>query len=338
VLATMDTAASPEFVSRASGVPRLCVVADEVHRIGSPQRRQLLVIDADWRLGLSATWRREGDDDGTQAIEDFFGPVIEPPYTLADAIADGHLCRYRYFIHPVALDDQERQEWQEFSRRIGQSIARAGGDITDNVQHLLIQRARIIKAARAKVALAADLIVKEYRPGEAWLVYCDTTPQVRAVRDVLNRRGIQTLEFHTNTEGDSDVDLYEFASSGGVMLSINCLDEGVDIPRISHAVILASSTTRRQFVQRRGRVLRQHSSKYRAVIHDAIVDTSGFSDPESASFMRRELARALEFSLSATDSSATQVDIQLLAASHGIDLFDDHAGDGNDTLAEDSNQ
>lgn len=338
VLATMDTAASPAFVSRVSEIPNLCVVADEVHRIGSPGRRRLLEIEADWRLGLSATWRREGDADGTQAIEGFFGPVIEPPYTLADAINDGHLCRYRYFIHAVALDEDERQIWQDFSRRIGRAIAQAGGELTENVKQLLIQRARVIKSARAKVALAADLIADQYQPGEAWLVYCDTTPQVRAIRQALNQRGIQTLEFHTNTEGAGDVDLYEFSLGGGVMLSINCLDEGVDIPRISHAVILASSTTRRQFVQRRGRVLRQHSSKYRAVIHDAIVDASGFSDPESASFMRRELARALEFSGSATDSSATQAEIQMLAARQGIDLLSDQAGDGSDTLSEDNDQ
>jgi superfamily II DNA or RNA helicase/HKD family nuclease len=335
VLATMDTAASDPFVARVSGVPRLLLVADEVHRIGSPQRRRLLSVDADWRLGLSATWRREGDPEGTQAIQEFFGDVIEPPYTLADAIEDGHLCQYRYFVHPVALDEDERIAWQALSARIGQAIARAGGEITENVQHLLIQRARIIKSARGKIGLAADLITANYQPGEAWLVYCDNTAQLRRVREVLNRRGVLTLEFHTNAEGAADVDLYEFASSGGVMLSINCLDEGVDIPRISHAVILASSTTRRQFVQRRGRVLRQHSSKFRACIHDAIVDASGFADPESASFTQRELARALEFSESASDSAATRVEIQLLAAASGVDLLSQRAGDGSDELAED---
>jgi superfamily II DNA or RNA helicase len=335
VLATMDTASSDAFVTRASGVSRLCLVADEVHRIGSPERRKLLEVDAEWRLGLSATWRREGDNDGTQAIEDYFGPVIEPPYTLADAIEDGHLCRYRYFVHPVPLDDDERVSWQGLSARIAVAIARAGGEMTENVQHLLIQRARIVKSARAKVALAANIVAADYQPGQAWLVYCDDTRQLRAVREVLNRRSVQTLEFHTNADGAADVDLYEFSSSGGVMLSINCLDEGVDIPRISHAVILASSSTRRQFIQRRGRVLRQHSSKFRAVIHDALVDASGFTDPATASFLRSELARALEFSQSATDSAATQIDIRNLAAGHGLDLFD-HAGDGNDALAEES--
>lgn len=335
VLATMDTAATDAFVARVAGVPQLLMVVDEVHRVGSAQRQRLLGVDADWRLGLSATWRREGDPDGTQAIHDFFGDVIEPPYTLADAIRDGYLCQYRYFIHAVALDDDERVAWQALSARIGQAIARAGGEMTDSVQHLLIQRARIIKSARGKVGLAADLIANDYQAGEAWLVYCDDTVQLRAVRDALNRRGVLTFEFHTNAEGAADVDLYEFTSSGGIMLSINCLDEGVDIPRISHALILASSTTRREFIQRRGRVLRQHSTKFRACIHDAVVDTSGFADPESASFMQRELARALEFCEAASDSAATRVEIQLLAAASGIDLLHQLAGDGSDELAED---
>lgn len=337
VLATMDTGASDAFVARVAGLQHFMMVADEVHRIGSLRRRRLLSVEPEWRLGLSATWRREGDAEGTEAIESFFGAVIEPPYTLADAIDDGHLCRYRYFVHPVGLDEDERLAWQALSARIGQAIARAGGEITDNVQHLLIQRARIIKSANAKIALAANLVASGYQPGEAWLVYCDDTVQLRAIREVLNARGVQTLEFHTNTEGAGEVDLYEFSMSGGVMLSINCLDEGVDIPRISHAVILASSTTRRQFIQRRGRVLRQHSSKFRAAIHDALVDASGFDDPESASFMRRELARALEFSQVATDSAATQVDIQVMATAHGIDLTNHLAGDGSDELAEDPN-
>lgn len=338
VLATMDTASSETFSSRIDDIQDLFVVADEVHRIGTPRRRRILQITANWRLGLSATWRREGDEVGTKAIAEFFGSVIEPPYTLADAIRDGHLCPYRYFVHEVELEEGERQEWSDFTARIGQAMARSSGELTENVKHLLIQRSRIVKSAAGKVALAAGVVAEQYQDGEAWLVYCDDSVQLAAVRQALASRGVNTLEFHTNSEGAVDVDLGEFSRSGGVMLSINCLDEGVDIPRISHALILASSTTHRQYVQRRGRVLRQHSSKFRAEIHDALVVSAESEDPNSASYMRRELARALEFVQSASDSTATEVKLQLLAAQIGDGTIGQFDGDGSDDEAEENAQ
>ena len=91
------------------------------------------------------------------------------------------------------------------------------------------------------------------------------------------------------------------------MLAIKCLDEGVDIPRVDHALILASSTTRREFIQRRGRVLRRADRKYQAEIHDVLVDAEGFTDASSATFILNEVARAREFANSARDSIAARL-------------------------------
>lgn len=328
VVATIDTASSEPFVARMQDVAGLFLVVDEVHRVGSPMRQHLLEIDADWRLGLSATWEREGDPMGTAAIQQYFGDIIDPVYTIADAVRDGHLCKYSYFIHTVSLDDDERQEWEVLRQRIGAAVGQAKGEVTENVQQLLIQRARIVKSAREKIGVAVGVLEQHYEldKKQAWLVYCDNRYQVDAVRLAATGRGIRTQEYHTQMAGDGGVALAEFSREGGVLVAINCLDEGVDIPRISHAVVLASSTTRRQFIQRRGRVLRQHETKHRAVIHDLLVDTSGFKDPESVSFMRTELARALEFVRSAADSSATEVEIRRLAQQAGVDIDAEHAG------------
>lgn len=328
VVATVDTASAERFVARLEGIERLFLAVDEVHRVGSPGRRRLLQIDADWRLGLSATWEREGDVAGTEVIEDYFGGVVPPIYTLADAVRDGHLCEYRYFIHEVGLDEDERTQWNEMRARIGRALAQAGGEVTENVRQLLINRARIIKSARGKVDVAVDVLQQHYEDGQAWLVYCDNQHQVRAVRQACQARGIRTQEYHTQMEGDSRAALAEFAFQGGVLVAINCLDEGVDIPRISHALVLASSSTRRQFIQRRGRVLRRHDSKHRAVIHDLLVDTSGFDDGSTVSFIRAELARALEFVRSSVDSSVTEIRIRDLAAQAGVDIDEDAAGAG----------
>lgn len=335
VVSTIDTASSPTFVTRLEGVPRMFMAVDEVHRVGSPQRRNLLHIDADWRLGLSATWEREGDGAGTSAIEDYFGGVVPPVYTLADAVQDGHLAEYRYFVHPVSLDEDERQDWEELRARIGRAIAAAGGKVTENVRQLLINRARIVKSAREKVTVAVDVLSSNYERGQAWLVYCDNQHQVAAVRQAAAASGLRTQEYHTAMGGDGETALTEFARDGGILVAINCLDEGIDIPRISHALVLASSTTRRQFIQRRGRVLRKHESKHRAVIHDLLVDTSGFKDPENVSFMRTELARAFEFASPASDSFATEQQIREMAEAAGVDLEAPAGGTGVDDGDED---
>jgi superfamily II DNA or RNA helicase len=335
VLSTMDTASTADFVVRCQDIPDLFLVADEVHRLGSPVRQRVLQIDAVWRLGLSATWRRERDDVGTSVIENYFGAVVEPVYTLADAIRDGHLCQYRYFVHVVQLDDHERSEWQALRTRIGQALGQAGGELTENVKQLMIQRARIVKSARAKVEVASAVLAQNFRDGQAWLVYCDNVQQVAAVRAACTARGLRTSEYHTQMEGDSDAALEEFAREGGILVAINCLDEGVDIPRISHALVLASSSTRRQFIQRRGRVLRKHDSKHRAVIHDLLVTPTGFDEPDDVSFMRTELSRALEFVHSAVDSSATELRIREMAAEAGVDLDYETGGYGLEDISED---
>lgn len=334
VLSTIDTASSEPFVNRVDGIQGLFLAVDEVHRAGSPERRRLLNIDADWRLGLSATWEREGDIAGTEAIESYFGGVVPPVYTLADAVHDRHLCEYRYFVHTVSLDDAERDEWEALRARIGRAIAQAGGEVTENVRQLLIKRARIVKSARAKTDVAAQVLQRHYEDGQAWLVYCDNQYQVRAVRQACEARGVRAQEYHTQMEGDSEAALAEFARDGGILVAINMLDEGVDIPRISHALVLASSSTRRQFIQRRGRVLRRHDSKHRAVVHDLLVDTSGFEAPDSVSFMRSELARALEFVRSAVDSATTEIRIRELAEIAQVHIDDDDAGAGVEDATE----
>jgi superfamily II DNA or RNA helicase len=323
VLATMDTAATPDFVQRVVDLPNLLLVADEVHRIGSPGRRRTLEIEADWRLGLSATWLREGDAAGSEAILSYFERVLQPPYTLADAIADGHLCQYRYFIHALGFDGEERERWLELTAKIGRAIAVADGEMTENVRQLLIQRARIVKSAAGKVPLAAALLKERYATGEAWLIYCDDSTQLAELKVACGELDLHCFEYHTNMSGDGLAALGEFERNGGIMLSINCLDEGVDIPRISHALILASSTTRREFIQRRGRVLRRHESMHQAEIHDLFVESRGFDDPGTARFVRTELARAQEFADSAVDSEATKAMLGRIAREAGVVLDED---------------
>jgi len=195
------------------------------------------------------------------------------------------------------------------SDRIAAEYARLPEDggtkrLTDAFVMLLIRRARIIKGALAKVQLAADVVGKEFRDGQRWLVYCDDTSQLGAVMRELEAVGLPVFEYHSAMVGAKAETLEHFRLRGGVLVAIRCLDEGVDIPAISHALILASSTNSREFIQRRGRVLRKAPGKYAASVHDALVVIPGVHDGYAA--LPSEIRRALEFAATSRNESARQ--------------------------------
>lgn len=327
VLATVKTASSADFLARLAGGSKLMLVADEVHRLGSIRHRQLMREDRfGARLGLSATPERFGDPVGTQAILDFFKTILTPRYNLVDAIRDGVLTPYFYRPHGVELETDEAKAWYAASQEIARLQARQlSGDASPNLghrlQHALFARARIIKQARAKVRLAVEVLREHYRSGERWLVYCDDGSQLAEVDAALAAIGINTLPYHSTMAGDRAATLRWLEVRGGVAIAIKCLDEGVDVPSITHALILASSKNPREFVQRRGRVLRRAEGKALAYIHDAIVlpPLDNDADGTNADVMiAGELARAIEFASFAANPAAG-ADLERFAVSAGID-------------------
>jgi superfamily II DNA or RNA helicase len=140
------------------------------------------------------------------------------------------------------------------------------------------------------------------------------------VLNALREQGFSPMEYHTGMEGDRDATLSLFKVSGGVLVSIKCLDEGIDIPTVDHALILASSQNPRQFIQRRGRVLRKLPGKHLAVIHDAIVvPVNVDEEPEQVSLLKSEFLRAIKFADSAINRSAS-ASLRQMAIDMGFDL------------------
>lgn len=325
VLSTMQTAATDAFLRQVQGGEHLLLVADEVHQIGSSFNSRAMSIQTGAALGLSATPIRYGDPEGTQRMFGRFGPVVPPPITLQDAIRAGRLVEYEYFPHPVHLDQHEAEEWKTISRQITLEVARSGKDdagnrrLSDRAKMLLIKRSRIAKKARIKPGLAAGVIKESFEPGQSWLVYCEDSEQLAETMRALEAVGIKSIEYHSNMSGDRDATLDWFKTFGGVLVSIKCLDEGIDIPAISHAFILASSQNPRQFIQRRGRVLRQSKGKRLAVIHDAIVIPVDIeNEPEQTALLKAEMIRAIEFAKSALNRDAG-AQLQEIAIRMGID-------------------
>lgn len=295
VVSTMATFASPDFQRRLRSGDHLLIVADEMHRAGTEKILPTLEqTDGGARLGLSATFRRQFDDEGTDRLMEVFGPVLSPVIGLAEALMLGLLVPYDYRLHEVSLDDDELELYEDLTRRIGQLIGQGEsvGDSDGPLQMLLIKRSRVLKQARQKVPTAIEILQKEYQSGDRWLVYCDDKAQLHAVIDGCLAVGLPTLAFYSDMPSDRDAVIRSLGEHGGIVVAIRCLDEGIDIPVTDHALILASSTVEREYIQRRGRVLRRAPStgKVSAEVHDLML-----VDPVGGALTKSEATRALEF-------------------------------------------
>lgn len=346
-IAIMDTACSDQFVKNVTAGRHLLLVADEVHRIGSPARRNILNIDAGERLGLSATPVRYGDLDGTKAIFDYFGGVVLPVFSLEDAIKSDVLAKYYYYPQQVHLLPKEQEHWNELTKEINRLIAVSAGQgkpikgvLAGNsrLKMKLIARARIIKQATCKVPLALSVIQKNFCEGQKWIVYCDDQNQLGDVLQLLLKNRYDAYEYHSEMKGDREQTLKYFGMNGGILVSIRCLDEGVDIPSTTHALILASSKNPREFIQRRGRILRKFPGKYFAQLYDAIVMPEHSIDEEndkSSSIIAAELSRAIQFGEWAENPTCI-ADLKIIAREYGIDYEDVKNGGYEDDNEEES--
>ncbi|MBN9152186.1 MAG: DEAD/DEAH box helicase family protein [Micrococcales bacterium] len=290
VLATYRSATQSAFLSNIRGGDHLLVVGDEVHSIGAHDTRQIMrEVASGGRLGLSATPERFGDPAGTDSIFEYFGEILEPRFGISEALDRGVLVPYEYDFETCALTQAEDEEWASLTSQVGVMLARNKGEMNERIRLLLIRRARVIKRATAKSSLARRVLAQEYVAGDRWLVYCADIAHVREVRNELSELKIDLLEYHSETV-DQEAQLDYFEARGGVLLAVKCLDEGVDIPLINKALILASSSNPREYIQRRGRVLRRSPGKFHARVIDAMVlDSSGLP------VMPTEIKRAMEF-------------------------------------------
>lgn len=309
VLATNSTFATPGFQNLLEDGDHLLVVGDEMHRLGS--KRALTALQScrsGGALGLSATYRRQFDSDGTDALVAWFGDVLEPVVGIAEAIVMKRLVPYDYRLHTLELEPDEIERYAQFTDRIRRASGDNGDDLSDYLQMLLIQRARILKQARGKAGKAVEILNQEFRPEDRWLVYCDDRGQLDDVVSAALEYGLPIMEFHSMMPGDRDAVLDSLERRGGIVAAIRCLDEGVDLPACDRALILASSTVEREYIQRRGRVLRTAEGKTSATIHDLVL-----VDDRGGALTRGEAARALEFARLSRNPAA-RASLQLILA------------------------
>jgi len=286
------------------------LIGDEMHNLGVPSFLTNPPERFDKRLGLSATPIRQYDPDGTDKLFDYFGePVFE--FSLGEAIASGCLTRYRYHLHEVNLSVDEMDKYSELTeelRTAGFRRADDGQTIVSNakVERLLRERRAVLEQASGKIDALRHLLVDVTRSMvQRTLIYTSAKAtilgegrQIDQVNALLSDLGIISHQF-TSAE-TSRADAHHLLDRFGrgdyqVLTAMKVLDEGIDIPQTDTAFLMASSTVRREWVQRRGRILRCSPGKVGATLHDFIVVPPDPSSRHGRAVLRGELTRAIEF-------------------------------------------
>ena len=317
IVTTNSTLISDRFQSQLQYFPpKTLIVGDEAHNLGTTQILSCLPRHVGLRLALSATPERQYDDWGTEALQDYFGRVIQPEFTLKMAIAQGALVRYLYYPVFVELTAIEAIKYAKLTKRIGWILSKNPSlQGNETLTSLLNRRSRLIANAANKLSCLRELMVDRLNTTHT-IFYCgdgyldEDTRQIDAVTQLLGRElGFRVNTYTTDTPLEARENLRRQFESGELqgLIAIRCLDEGVDIPSIKTAIILASSSNPRQFIQRRGRILRPHPYKQQATLFDTIVIPPTL-DRETweveKNLLRKELLRFLTFAELADNAEA----------------------------------
>ena len=268
------------------------IIIDEAHNFGAYKLSKTLPENIPYRIALSATINRKNDEEGTKYLSTYFKEKCID-YTIEEAIKNKRLTPYYYYPIVVSLTDDERFEYIELSKKI---IKHCKFDkdgkvsISESGKMLLIQRSRIVAGAENKLS-TLKRVMKDHLNDSHMLFYCGATSsryddgeksdideseirQIDAVVDLLgNKLGLKVAKYTSTEDIPTRIQLKDSLASGTRLqglVAIRCLDEGVDIPSIKKAFILASSTNPKEYIQRRGRVLRKFKDKEYAEIYDFI--------------------------------------------------------------------
>ena len=306
VVVSHSTLCSSEFKAEVEKFDcTTLLIADEAHNLGSEGFISDPPSFFDYRLGLSATPVRQYDDEGTEALFSFFGPVVFE-FTLSEAIGRC-LVEYDYYVHPVELTQGEMDEWYALTEKIKANTWRQeNGELDEYLTKLLRDRRALLENAENKIeVLEAALQREDLRALDHTLIYAsDKAPQqLEAVNVLLRTHGIlfHQITYQETANGDKTGQIIQSFQEGTlrVLTAKRVLDEGLNIPQIKKAFILASTTVERQWIQRRGRLLRtcSETGKTHSEIHDFIAlppDLDNIDD-EARTLIRSELLRVQEF-------------------------------------------
>jgi len=332
-------------------------IADEAHNIGSPSvLAKLPHVSFEKKIGLSATPKRIYDPEGSLAMEGFFRDQEPYSYTFSmeRAIEEGILCKYYYYPHIVNLTAEEIKQYIEISKALAKFFNKESSsfDSNDIVEKLLLKRKRIIHKAENKLQITLDILRNRFSNEHNLrytFIYVPEGSTVEVVDDESeSEENIRIINQYTREIGriDDSIMVNQFISGMPdrnevleqfkegriqVIASMKCLDEGVDIPRAEHAIFCSSTGNPRQFIQRRGRILRKHKDKNIAIIHDLVVipdltTSSAGSDSFSAErkLVEKELERVMYFASLSINPFETERVFEDVCSHYDLNIYTIH--------------
>lgn len=301
----------------------LLLIADEAHNIGSEAVKKVFrTLPVCKRIGLSATPNRIYDEEGTLEIESFFRDQVPYVYQfpMEKAIREQFLMEYCYYPFLVFLNEEEMVKYVEYTRLLMNYYDSTSGKFRNEIQakKYLMLRKQVLHKAENKIEVLEEIVKEITQHQHRELKYCfvyvpegqeNSVDKEFFSRDEAGEKIIQKMlkkirELSPSTKcniytGDMDkqnrkVVLEGFAKGDiDVLLAMKCLDEGVDVPRAEIGIFASSSGNPRQFIQRRGRLLRRHPDKRYAYLYDMVVVPDFRSRHYSKEFyqMERSLVR-----------------------------------------------
>ena len=335
---TLNSKKFKDYILSIKNGKKLLIV-DEVHNIGSELAQPALLEEYDGRLGLSATPIRHYDKDGTTALRQYFDDVVFE-LELKEAIDEGHLCSYEYFPYYAELNYEEMDVYNNLTRKIAEKYANKDRHQTDEEDNNNpeIKRANLIANAENKLDILQE-ILNSITNMKQTLIYCTSNPspaipfgsptQLDKVENVLVKNNIvsTSITFRNPTKDRSMILQKLAVGHYDCITAVRCLDEGVDIPSVETAIIMASSGNPKQYIQRRGRVLRQSkkTGKEKAIIYDILVkpplpDEDSDISKRERKLVAKELLRHKEFASIALNRQDAVENIKAVAKMYKIDF------------------
>lgn len=328
-ISTIKSFCSSKFdkIANKTNLQRMLIV-DEAHRFKNLSEQ--IKSKYKYMLGLSATpASRKNDEFANQLVDFFGGKVYDLPIEFA--IDKGYLVKYNY--HPIYVNASQEDE-NKFNKytRLMSSCFRNGVCVdVENLAKHKRSRLRVISLASEKNE-KIEWILSQVKEKDHFIIYCGDGKlyesgtelrHIQYIKNILDSQGFKTAQFTADENMNDRMKIVDSFNRGMIdaMVAIRCLDEGINIPSIQGALLLSSNDDYREFVQRRGRILRKFYSKYSetekevANIYDVIVLPSD----GNSTFAAIELRRFYEYARLAKNSDECLAELDDLLIRYGID-------------------
>ena len=243
------------------------LIVDECHKIGTEKRGEVLTNNWHATLGLSATPERDYDDNFYIIIRKILGDIIFD-YDYINAREDEVIVNFKLLYAYAAMTLDEEEKYKKFTKSIQRRAATIGGnDMNDYpLKMLIFNRARMVKNSKNRIPFGIELLQKHKR--DSWIVFTENKKQAKEFNKIINTKGYKSAIYNTDLDNaEREENLNNFKNGNlNVLVSCTALDEGFDMPEADGAMILSASSSKRQRIQRMGRVLRITANKQNALI------------------------------------------------------------------------